>query len=602
MSIKTRTALFSALTACALGASSSCVNEDYDLTKDFDKTISIDGDISAPIGNSETILIGDLLDLDEGDNDVLDVDESGNYSLRVSGNRTETTFNVPTFSITKDLATEGGLHGSVDRSEIMAEFGVTSVDLPLPAGLTVTREFKASQTPLTINESIPDEIADVKNVSGKAQGIISLQTNVNKATVSGLAIKFPEYLKIGDVNSTDRNINYNFDKGSNTLAFNPVEVTKSTRKVNVAISGIDFDRIPTGQGFQAGSHTIILNDNIKLSGFNVKVLSDDIGKKCSDIPEKVYVDVDINIGSINIGSAVIKVAPKVELAPATVKVGELPDFVNGEGTVLDLYNPLILLSVSNESPLSMTMDADLESFKGNSKKTVHIGAKGGATDEIRIEAGKTTNIHLSRTGKDAPENYTGIKVPDLSEIVKNVPERLGIANVDVKADDEFITVETGRTYSLYCDYEVIAPLAFGSGLKLEYSTDFTGWNETFNSEDGDSYEIRNADVTFDFVNMIPLGFGITASAIDNNKNVIPGIKVNVSGSVSSGSIDKPVRTPMTLNLKASSEDMRHLDGIRLTLKASGADDGHLGICLNKNQGIRLENMKLNLKGSFTTEL
>lgn len=30
----------------------SCFNEDYDLTKDIDTNISIDGDISAPLGNS----------------------------------------------------------------------------------------------------------------------------------------------------------------------------------------------------------------------------------------------------------------------------------------------------------------------------------------------------------------------------------------------------------------------------------------------------------------------------------------------------------------------------------------------------------------------
>ena len=29
----------------------SCLNEDYDLTKDIDTNISIDGDISAPLGN-----------------------------------------------------------------------------------------------------------------------------------------------------------------------------------------------------------------------------------------------------------------------------------------------------------------------------------------------------------------------------------------------------------------------------------------------------------------------------------------------------------------------------------------------------------------------
>jgi len=102
--------------------------------------------------------------------------------------------------------------------------------------------------------------------------------------------------------------------------------------------------------------------------------------------------------------------------------------------------------------------------------------------------------------------------------------------------------------------------------------------------------------------MIPLGIELTASAIDKEDNVIPGITVKMDGKVSSGSIEKPSKTPMTLTLKSSAEEMRRLDGIRLNLRITGADKDHLGICLNKNQGIRMENMKIKLQGAIITEL
>ena len=76
MSSTIKTALLVALAVGIPDLFCSCVNEDYDLTKDFDKTISIDGDIYAPIGNSEIILVGDLLDLDENNNDILTVDRT----------------------------------------------------------------------------------------------------------------------------------------------------------------------------------------------------------------------------------------------------------------------------------------------------------------------------------------------------------------------------------------------------------------------------------------------------------------------------------------------------------------------------------------------
>lgn len=89
MSFRTRTALFVALTLTLPATFNSCVNEDYDTTKDIDKTICIDGEISAPIGNSETIFVTDLLNLDGDESDVLFLDINDNYVPTFMGNRTE---------------------------------------------------------------------------------------------------------------------------------------------------------------------------------------------------------------------------------------------------------------------------------------------------------------------------------------------------------------------------------------------------------------------------------------------------------------------------------------------------------------------------------
>lgn len=603
MSFKTETALFVALTTMLPATFNSCVNEDYDLSKDIDKTIRIDGDISAPIGNSETILVEDLLDLDNEESGTLSLDMNDNYVLTFMGNRTETDFTVPSFSIAKDLVTEGGLKGVINRDDILIDLLAPGILLPdnppIPQGVTITKSFDSSDTPLEINQEIPEEITDIKDVNGNATARITFSTNTGKATVSGLTIEFPDYLKISDV--VANNINCTFDKVNNILRFGQVEISKTLREVSVNIAGLDFSKIPSGQGFLAKEHKILLDDNIVLSGFDVKILSDDLGSSFNDIPEKVQIDLDIRIASLDIKDITVKVDPKVDINPQAVNVGKLPDFVNGDGAVLDLYNPQIMLFLGNDSPLSMTVNADLESYKGDSKNNVHFGDKGGATDKITVKAGATSKIYLSRTGDSAPSGYQNVKVANLSDIVKNVPEKIAIANIDVQAADEFITVQADKSYKFYCSYNVIAPLAFGSDLSIDYSSDFDGWNETFNPEDVD-LDINSAEVTFDFVNMIPLGIELTASAIDKEDNVIPGITVKMDGKVSSGSIEKPSKTPMTLTLKSSAEEMRRLDGIRLNLRITGADKDHLGICLNKNQGIRMENMKIKLQGAIITEL
>ncbi len=602
MSFRTRTALFVALTLTLPATFNSCVNEDYDLTKDIDKTICIDGEVSAPIGNSETIFVTDLLNLDGDESDVLFLDINDNYVLTFMGNRTETSFTIPSFRFSGDIMTNGGHLGLIKRSDIMEELapGLSGTGLPVPKGLTVKRTFDASTTPLEIDADIPEEVTDVKDIHGNAVAKVTFLANAGKATLSGLTVDFPDYLIFAGISKGQ--IDCDFDKESNTLRFGQVEVGRVMSEVSLDITGIDLTKIPAGQGFIRDRHKMLLNDNITLTGFEVSLLTDDLGNTFGDIPEEVHIDTGIKINSLDIKDVTVKVDPKVAITPQAFNVGKLPDFVNGDGAVLDLYDPQIMLFLGNDSPLTMSFNADLESYKGASRNTVHIGDNGGATDKITVKSGMTSRIYLSRTGEIAPSGYQNVKVSNLSDIVKNVPERISIANIDVKADDEFVTVQTDKSYNFYCSYSIIAPLAFGKDMRIDYCSDYDGWNEIFNSEDVD-YEINSAVVTFDCVNTIPFGIEMTAAAIDKEDNVIPEITVTIEGNVSSGSVDKPSKTPMTLNLKTSSgDDMRRLDGIRMNNRISGADNDHSGVCLNKRQSIKLENMKIKIKGAINTEL
>lgn len=597
MSFSTKTALLALSVAGASALLCCCVNDDYDLTKDFDKSVTIDGDIAAPLGNSEMIRIGDLLDIDTGDMGILSVAPDGDYSLEFSGNSVATTFSIPPISATGNLVDGGGFHAGIDRSSIFRDMGITSADVPIPSGVTINHHIEASSSSLNIDAEVPEEIIDIKSVAGKATGTVSFRTNVGKATLTGLSIDFPDYLLIA-VSSDNDDIRYSFDGEKNVLAFEPVEMSGTQRTVNLEISGIDFSKISSGQGFLASERRIYVNDGIGVSEADVKILSDDLGDVCSDIPEEIEIDLGISVGTVEINAATIKVNPKVDIEPAKVTVGDYPEFVKGNEAVLDLYDPQISIEVGNGSPISFSLDADIKSYADGTETAVHIGGRDSATEDININANGDTRIFISRTGNDVPEGYDGIRVPDLPDLVKNLPEQMEIANVDVAAKDEFITVHTGVDYSFKCGYSISAPLSFGKDLKFTYDTDFTGWNEAFESEKTDM-EIKDVEVRFNLVNTIPLGIGISAAAIDKNAELFPAISLTVDATVAAGSIDSPSTTPVTLSLKGSAEDIRKLDGIRLYLAASGTDGAAEGVCLNEKQGIRLDDMKLRLQGRLT---
>ena len=568
----------------------SCLNEDYDLTKDIDTNISIDGDISAPLGNSEFILVDDFLNLGNDAADVLKTDTSGNYYVSVTGRGASSDVELPFLSFSDELVTDGGYIAKIRKSE-----------LPLPSSGTVpaeqyTKHFNVSSTPMTVNEDVPHEIRAVKDAEVSGVVKISLTVTTGKATLSDLIIDFPEYLEFADVK--DAGLNFNPD--GNLLTIKSPQISTMAKNYYLNVVGIDFDKIPSGQGFLPSQHKIVLNDEIKLSAFDVNAVLSDFGTTVEAIPNEIVADIDLSISSLIVKTALVKVDPDIVIDPFISNVGELPDFLSGDDVVLDLYNPVLKLNIDNRTPLKLNLNADIMSYKGADHRTAHVGNANGG-EAIALTPSGMNRLYISRTGEGVPTGFSSVVVPDFSSLISIVPDRIGVENIDVEAADEFVTLISGGRYNVVYDFELAAALAFGKDVKIVYSTDFTGWNETFNPNDESfALEIRDADVKFDFVNMIPMTISLDAAAIDVDGNVIPGIKATLNGDIPAGSVEKPSTSALTLNLEGSAEQMRKLDGLRLNL--TGSDPGTMsGVCLNKNQGVQFKNMKIRLQAKMDIE-
>lgn len=563
----------------------SCLNEDYDLTKDIDTNISIDGDISAPLGNSEFILVDDFLNLGNDDKDVLKTDASGNYYVSVTGRGTSSDVELPVFSFSDELVTDGGYTATIEKRE-----------LPTVPDTPYTKHFNASSTPITINEDVPLEILAVKDAEVSGVVNVSLTVTAGKATLSDLVIDFPDYLEFADVK--DDGLNFNPD--GNILTIKSPQIHTMSKSINLNVIGIDFEKIPSGQGFIPSQHKIVLNDEVKLSSFDVNAVLSDFGATVEVIPNEIVADIDLSISSLIVKTALVKVDPDIVIDPFISNVGSLPDFLSGDDVVLDLYNPVLKLNIDNCTPFTLNLNADIMSYKGADHRTAHVGNANGG-EAISLTPSGMNRLYVSRTGEGVPDGFASVVVPDFSSLISIVPDRIGVENIDVEAAGEFVTLTSGGRYNVVYDFELAAALAFGKDVKIVYSTDFTGWNETFNPHDESfALEIRDADVKFDFVNMIPMTISLDAAAIDVDGNVIPGIKVTLNGDIPAGSVEKPSTSALTLNLEGSAKQMRKLDGLRLNL--TGSDPGTMsGVCLNKNQGVQFKNMKIRLQAKMDIE-
>ena len=156
----------------------------------------------------------------------------------------------------------------------------------------------------------------------------------------------------------------NFNPNGNILTINSTQVTKTAKNYHLNIVGIDFDKIPSGEGFLADKHKIVLNDEIKLGAFNVNAVLSDFGATVAAIPNEISADIDMSISSLIVKSALVKVNPRIVIEPFISNVGTLPDFVSGDDVVLDLYNPALKIDIDNRTPLTLNLNADIMSYKG----------------------------------------------------------------------------------------------------------------------------------------------------------------------------------------------------------------------------------------------
>ena len=99
----------------------SCIDEAYDLSNGIDTTVTVEGNISAPIGSTAFMQVGDFLSLD-GENSSLVKDENGNYVLEIEGSGTSYEYTLPDVKV-------GNFLNSGERMEFNIDAPYDGIDL-----------------------------------------------------------------------------------------------------------------------------------------------------------------------------------------------------------------------------------------------------------------------------------------------------------------------------------------------------------------------------------------------------------------------------------------------------------------------------------------
>lgn len=615
--------------------STSCVNEAYDLSKGIDTSIDINADISVPFGSTQKILIGDLLEIDSG-NSMITVADNGDYVISMDGSMDPQTIAMPEIDIDGinigNAENDGGfmVRMEVPVDDLRSDLPVGDISVPDNYTFDDISVNGETSTDISISQKV-DYVTAIESIDMDADLTLSLAlarsggngTGGSITISEGFVLDFPDYIVVG----TPSDSRFELDPDGNSIK----TVSKVTLEMNkpltvsLDITAIDFTEMPVGQGFVDGY--IVIDDKIVMSGLKVSARAISFGSTVDDLPTELSLDIDLGIDVAAVRSARLMIDPEVTVEDQTIEVtGERPEFLEGADVNIDLYNPVITLTVRNDSPLSAALSATITAnTEGKDPVSVMLGSQDPDAEDAIVLSPGVTPVYISRKPYDPGDiipgtnGYIPVVKDGIGNLVSALPDEIVISGIKVQTVQEMMDMELdgSREYTFAMDYSIYSPMAFGEDLLIEYPYDIKGLNDTFNSSSeetgsgNDGVEIRftEATVSLTFVNEIPFRLGVTALPIDTDGNVIEsGIEISLTDpatgadvSVAPGSINNPGSTSALITVHADMETVRKLDGFRLDLKGS-CDSGFAGQAINKDQGIQLKDISVSIVGGISTEL
>ena len=410
------------------------------------------------------------------------------------------------------------------------------------------------------------------------------------------------------------NVNYSLE--GQTITFKNAQTIRKGETLRVPVRFLGIQNFPEGQGLYEPGH-FLMKTNVIAKG---TASTANVGAG------NVQVDLinDAEVPSFTLQEVTGIFDPDVDITVDPVTVNDVPDFLDEDGNNLDLKNPYIRLTISNETPLDVNLTADIIRVKDGQEDTpIKIGSTTADRDSIILCRGAenrptVSTYYLSREAMpeyDNPSNHIyNIEMgDDIYRLIQTIPDEIKLENIEAKALDKEYTVslgEDGAQYVVNTDYEINAALQFGEQLHIAYKDTINDWGG-----DLEDISIEEAVVEMDAINGIPLNFTVDAQAIDVNGYVYPNVTVTPEqGTITAGlkitdgngtaTVSEPTTSKVVLKIACESGEMADLDGLIINFEADAKNltPEQRNATLNKGMTLQLKNIRIRIEGGVTVDM
>ena len=586
--------LYSLMAIGAMMGMEGCIDHDYDLSKDIDLVVEVGGEITLPTSSVAPYTMKKIMNLPEDGSSSIRPDgelyglAQGDYVLVQSGTGSHSVFSIPVVNITNLSAPGATQNLNVSFSGLPSGTQLPALGLIIGgSGQTLATEQNVDKIVNTIHMSqtnVNPDLVSLDKVGMAVNGEFKLWCDINgtrpTATIKqGFTVSFDPALSLEIVSG-----NGNCEFRGSDLVFT-ADTRVSELDLTLRITGLDCTKLASGQGLK--NNTFNYDGNITTTG-RIDVAPTTI----SGSSVNVGINTSFAISSASITSVTGVVNPKINIDNTSFAISDIPDFLNDGSSRLDIANPQVYLTVDNSSQASVDVSVRLSAVSDEEGvlKTVNVSG-------VRVGPGHNV-ICLSRTGHGNRSDITSnVTVSDLSELIARIPDRIEVSDCQAKVVQQPVEFVLGPDYTFTTANEVLAPLAFGSGLSFTYNDIEEGWDE-----DLDDYNFKKINITAVTSNTIPLSMTPNARAIfkdDPNGIRSREVRVNVSGGIAAGTLANPSESTFVVEIVSEVHSLAGLDGIEYSFTA---DSPIAGEPLNVRQSLTITKLNLTIAGGITMDL
>lgn len=548
-----------------LSSFASCIDADYDFKKDIDLEVTVGGNLSLPIGQTDTIRLSRMIE--EGD--VLHVID-GRYVISKSDNITEDIDAIDPVII-DDF--------SPKFEPYTRDFQAVTTELPQIPGLEmpdIEIAFEANINTaenFNVDTELPTEVKHVRSVRITDNNGDDLHVELS-IDISGMPDFLPRIYLSGAELALPELIDFDIEpngelvrEGSSIFISKTIELTNGTGHISVPLTIYGFSNPTVENGH------LLITDEIALKGL-VYADKQSIGlEDLTNTTVSVQPNLNLSTPQIRIKGVSGTVVPNVDIN-TSVSLSDLPDFLKEEGTSLEIKDLALNLSVQN--PIDAPISASFEISPLDENGQVVNGNV--VSLALKVAGGERTTFQIDR-------NSPLITSGSLTSLLSTIPDQLDIKVTEVKIESETNdqTIELGKgDYNLNIDYDINVPLEFDN-LRIFYTDSI----DNLRSDLADvSDKIKHLELDVVVNNAIPLGLVLSVKPLDQNGDPITGLTLpeGVEINAAPNSDNAIQSTHVTLNIEEVRENaLQELD--KLEFKVEGSNQDNHDVTLRPDQFI-----------------